>query len=115
MKIKLTIRKTIALACTAALMTFTVHSAETSELFAKNCASCHGKDGKGQTRMGKKLDVKDYTDPKVQSELKDEVAIKTIKEGLKDANGKEKMKAYGETLSDADIKGLVAYFRAFKP
>ena len=29
--------------------------------YASKCASCHGADGKGQTTMGKKQKVKDYT------------------------------------------------------
>ena len=32
-----------------------------------NCAKCHGADGKGDTKMGHKLDIKDFTDAKVQA------------------------------------------------
>lgn len=78
------------------------------------CAKCHGADGKGQTTMGKKLGIKDLTDAKVQSELKDEAAFKTIKEGKKDADGKTVMKAY-VTLSDEEIKDLVTFVRGLKP
>jgi mono/diheme cytochrome c family protein len=81
--------------------------------FEGSCAKCHGTDGKGQTKMGQKLGAKDYTDAKVQDALKDDVAAKAIKEGLKDADGKTLMKP-AEDLSDADIKGLVAYMRTFK-
>jgi len=81
--------------------------------YESNCAKCHGADGKGQTKMGQKLGVKDYTDAKVQAELKDDAAIKAIKEGLKDADGKTLMKPV-EGLSDDDIKALVAYMRTFK-
>ena len=45
--------------------------------------------------------------------MKDEDAFKAIKEGLKDKAGKTLMKP-AEGLSDADIKGLVAYMRTFK-
>src|SRR5579859_3933777 len=31
----------------------------------KDCQKCHGPDGKGDTKMGKKVEVKDYTDPVV--------------------------------------------------
>ncbi len=82
-------------------------------LFGKNCAACHGKDGSGNTPAGKKLNVKDFTDPKVQAEMKDEEMIKAIKEGIKDG-GKTKMKPFGEKLSDEDVKALVAYVRSFK-
>jgi mono/diheme cytochrome c family protein len=81
--------------------------------YESNCAKCHGADGKGQTKMGQKLGVKDYTDAKVQAELKDDAAIKAIKEGLKDKDGKTLMKP-AEGMSDDDIKALVAYMRTFK-
>ena len=81
--------------------------------YEKDCAKCHGADGKGDTKMGKKLGAKDYTDAKVQEELKDDAALKAIKEGLKDKEGKSLMKP-AESLSDGDIKGLVAYLRKFK-
>ena len=73
-------------------------------LWAQSCASCHGKDGSGNTAMGKKLGVKDYT--KSQS-FSDAEAASVIK------NGKGKMKAYKQ-LSDADVKALVAYVRSLK-
>jgi cytochrome c553 len=56
------------------------------------CAKCHGADGKGQTNIGRRLGVKDYTDPQVQAALKDEAVVKAIKEGLKDKDGKILMK-----------------------
>jgi len=81
--------------------------------YEKDCSKCHGPDGKGQTKMGAKLGAKDYSDAKVQAELKDDAAFKSIKEGLKDKEGKQLMKP-AEGLSDDDIKGLVAYMRSFK-
>jgi cytochrome c553 len=79
----------------------------------KGCAKCHGADGKGETNMGKRYKAKDYTDAKVQDELKDEAAIKAIKDGYKDKDGKVVMKP-AEGLSDDDIKALVAHMRTFK-
>ena len=81
--------------------------------YDSSCAKCHGADGKGQTNIGKKLGIKDYTDAKVQDALKDDAAIKAIKEGLKDKDGKTLMKP-AEGLSDDDIKALVAYMPTFK-
>jgi cytochrome c553 len=88
-------------------------AADAKATYDKDCAKCHGADGKGETKMGKKLNAKDYTDAKVQAEIKDDQAFKAIKEGLKDKAGKTLMKP-AEGLSDADIKGLVAYMRAFR-
>jgi cytochrome c553 len=87
-------------------------AADAKATYEKDCAKCHGKDGKGQTVMGKKQGAKDYTDAKVQADLKDEAAVKAIKEGYK-KDGKEVMKP-SEGLSDDEIKGLVAYMRKFK-
>jgi mono/diheme cytochrome c family protein len=90
-----------------------VSAAEVRENWDKHCASCHGKDGKGQTKMGQKAGAKDYTDAKVQAELKDDQAFKSIKEGITE-KGKEKMKPFGDKLTDDEIKALVAYVRTFK-
>jgi cytochrome c6 len=78
-----------------------------------NCASCHGSDGKAQTKTGKKLKIRDYTDAKVQAELKDEDMIKATADGVK-VDGKEKMKSFKAELSADEIKDLVAHIRKFK-
>lgn len=100
-------------AASVALLALPARADDAKAIFEKDCAKCHGADGNGQTKMGQKLGVRDYTDAKVQAELKDDVAFKSIKEGLKDKEGKVLMKP-AESLSDEDIKGLVAYIRAFK-
>ena len=101
------------IAAALALSALSVRAADAKALYEQQCAKCHGADGKGDTKMGKKLGAKDYTDPKVQAELKDDAAFKAIKEGFKDKEGKVLMKP-SEGLSDDDIKGLVKYMRAFK-
>ena len=90
-----------------------VCAADAKDLYEKDCAKCHGSDGKGETKMGKKLGAKDYTDPKVQDALTDQAAFKATKDGLKDKDGKVLMKP-AEGLSDDDVKALVAYIRTFK-
>lgn len=89
-------------------------AAPVAENWENHCAKCHGADGKGQTKAGKKLNVKDYTDAKVQAELKDADMIKATADGVFDKSGKEKMKAYKDELSADEIKELVAYIRKFK-
>ena len=91
----------------------TVRAADAKENWEKDCTKCHGPDGKGKTKMGEKLGIKDYSDAKVQEAMKDAEMVKAIKEGVKDGE-KTKMKAYGETLSDDEIKALVKYVRDFK-
>jgi len=104
------------LVCALALLAagaVSVRAADAKATWSASCAKCHGEDGKGQTAMGKKNGAKDYTDPKVQDALKDDAMIKDIKDGVKEGD-KTKMKAYGDTLSDEEIKGLVTYIRGFK-
>ena len=88
-------------------------AADAKANYTKEYAKCHGADGKGKTKMGQKLGVKDYTDAKVQAEMKDDKAFKSVKEGQKDGD-KELMKSYADILSDDEIKALIAYMRAFK-
>lgn len=89
-------------------------AAPVAENWENHCTKCHGEDGKGQTKAGKKLSVKDYTDAKVQAEMKDDDMIKAITDGVFDKAGKEKMKAYKDELSAAEIKEFVGYIRKFK-
>jgi cytochrome c6 len=91
----------------------TAKAADAKENYKANCTKCHGEDGKGDTKMGKKSGCKDYTDAKVQEELKDDKAFKSIKEGMKDGD-KELMKAFADKLSDDEIKALVTHMRSFK-
>lgn len=107
-------KKAIAAALIVAVFAGTCAAADVTENWTKHCASCHGKDGKGDTKAGKKADVKNLTDAKYQEGFTDDQMFKQIKEGMKDKNGKEKMKAFGGTLSDDEIKGLVTFVRGLK-
>ncbi len=108
-------KKLIAVAAGLCLATvLSAPAADVKENWTKNCAKCHGEDGKGDTKMGKKAGAKDLTDAKFQDSKKDDQLFKSIKEGVKEGD-KTLMKAYGEEgLSDDEIKALVAYVRKFK-
>jgi mono/diheme cytochrome c family protein len=97
--------------CLAAIA-LSARAGDVKETYEKSCAKCHGPDGKGDTKLGKKAEVKDFSDAKYQESLKDDAMFKAIKEGVKDGE-KTKMKA-AEGLTDDEIKGLVTYVRAFK-
>jgi mono/diheme cytochrome c family protein len=90
-----------------------VRAAGAKENWDKNCAQCHGKTGAADTKMGKVLNAKDLTDAKVQASFTDAEAANAIKNGMKE-NGKTKMKAFGDKLSEDEVKALVAYVRTLK-
>jgi len=73
-------------------------------LYKAKCSACHGPDGKASTPMAKTLGAHDFASPDVQNQADEQlIAIVT--------NGKNKMPAYKDKLTDDQIKGLVAYIR----
>jgi len=96
----------------------TAKGAEAKDNWDTLCAKCHGADGKGDTKMGTKLGCKDFTDAKVQADIKDDAATKAIVDGLKSDDGKTLMKPFvtgaDTPLSDAEVKALVAYVHTLK-
>jgi mono/diheme cytochrome c family protein len=80
-------------------------AADGAALFAANkCSFCHGPDGKGNPKM---KGVPDFTDAAWQKKEGDGELAATIK------NGKKPMPPFGKTLSDNEIKALVAFVRGF--
>jgi mono/diheme cytochrome c family protein len=101
------------LVAAALVLPVSVASADAEAVYSKNCASCHGKDGSADTKMGKKSGARDYRDAKVQASFTDKEAYDAIMNGVK-KDGKTKMKGYSSKVSEAEAKELVKYIRAFK-
>src|SRR5579872_1994608 len=75
-----TMKRTIIIITCLLLAGFNAARAQdVKEIWEKNCQKCHGPDGKGDTKMGKKVEVKDYTNPTVQAAMKDDEMAKAIK------------------------------------
>ena len=75
-------------------------------LFAENCATCHGKDGRARTFHGRLVGAQNLTDTHWQAT--DEAIIDAIKTGPK------AMPAFEKKLSAAEIESLAAYVRTFQ-
>lgn len=91
--------------------TLVLSGADIKASYAKQCANCHGDDGAGKTKMGRKLKVKNYTDAKVQAMMTDEEMFKAIKDGVKE--GSKTVMKPAEGLTDEEMKALVAMIRDF--
>jgi cytochrome c6 len=77
------------------------------DLFKAKCAMCHGPDGKGQTTMGKNLNLKDLGSAEVQKQS--DAELTTII-----TNGKGKMPKYDGKLTKDQISDVVKYIRTLK-
>ncbi len=77
---------------------------EGDALYKTKCAMCHGPDGAGKTPVGTKLNVRDLRSPEVQNQADSDLAH-VIEQG------KGKMPVFGKTLSEDQIKSLVAHVR----
>lgn len=84
-----------------------------ASLWDAKCASCHGPDGKGKTKMGLRLSINDLTEPAIQDSFTDEDAFRAIREGIRSESGKTRMKAI-EGLEDEQVQALVAYVRQLR-
>ena len=87
------------------------HADTVPEIWKSKCKSCHGEDGKADTKTGKKEKVQDMTVATWQSEWSDEKMKKIILEGSKD---NKKMKPFKDKLSAEEVDGLIKHIRGFK-
>jgi cytochrome c6 len=104
---------TVAVFTIAILTATTLLGVDGKTLYEQHCAKCHGADGKGSTKMGQKLGAKDYSKAKTWESLTDTGAVKAVKEGLKDKEGKVLMKPT-EGLSDTEAKAIVEHMKILK-
>lgn len=75
-------------------------------IYKTKCQACHGPDGMASSGVGKAMKVKPVSDPAVKSMSEAEM-ITAVR------NGAGKMQPYKNSLTDAQIKDAVEYFRTF--
>jgi mono/diheme cytochrome c family protein len=85
-----------------------------AKLYATYCASCHGPRGDGDGPLAANLDPKPakHSDPAYMSTLTDEDMFRVIKEGGAAAGLSPLMAPWGGTLTDAQIRDVVAFTRS---
>lgn len=82
------------------------------ELFNRNCARCHGADGRGNTPLGQVYKAPDFTDPewwRKNASISNRRTLKSIV-----IRGKAGMPAFGKKLTRAEINLLVDRMRSFR-
>jgi mono/diheme cytochrome c family protein len=87
-----------------------VRAEDAAPVWTKQCKSCHGVDGKGDTEMGRKSKAEDLSDAAWQGRHSDA----KIRDAIENGVPKTKMKGYKEKLSPEQIDALVAYVRSLK-
>jgi len=85
-------------------------ASEGEGLYNKSCSTCHGVDGKGQTKIGQKLGAKDLS----QSKLTDADIEKQVREGRTGDDGKIKMPSFKDAFTPEEVKALTVYVKAFR-
>ncbi len=84
--------------------------ARVKELFVQQCARCHGRDGRGKTKLGEIVQPPDFTDA---GWWKGGVGDARMKRVI--AAGKGEMPGFAKKLTRAEIASLTAYVREFAP
>jgi mono/diheme cytochrome c family protein len=85
-----------------------VRARTAAELYSKNCASCHGKDGRAKTFKAKFNHARNLTEPGWQEAVSDERIFNSI------TNGRKKMPAFAKKITEAEINSLVLFVRGLR-
>jgi mono/diheme cytochrome c family protein len=89
--------------------------AKIEKLWKAKCSSCHGLDGKGATKQGEKMGVKDYTKAEWQKSRTDAQLKDAIVKGVNKEEGGKKQEMDGyDKLKPEEIDGLIAFIRGLK-
>jgi mono/diheme cytochrome c family protein len=101
-----TIRSSVVLALAVSLASAVGFAQSSGEATYKaKCQGCHGATGAGDTVTGKIVGVKPLSDPEVKKYTADQM-LDIVR------NGKNKMQAFKDKLTEAEIKASVVYFRS---
>jgi len=85
-----------------------------AEIHAEHCAECHGLDGKAEVIvMHMDEPPRDQSDPKYMKTMMDAYIYLAICKGGEPVGKSIIMPAWGDMLTDGEIKDLVAWIRTF--
>ena len=81
--------------------------ADGASVYKAKCAMCHGENGSGDTKMGKKLALNDLRSPEAKKKNEQEI-VKVI------TDGRDKMPAFKSKLSTKEILEVTKFVRGLK-
>jgi mono/diheme cytochrome c family protein len=102
---KAILRISAILVCSGALSS--VLAEQSASVFKAKCAPCHGVAGDANTPAGKMLKVPSFTSEAILKDTDANMLAIT-------KNGKGKMPAWHDKLSDAQLKDLIAFIRTMQ-
>lgn len=77
------------------------------------CAKCHGDDGKGQTKIGKKKNISDMTTADWQKKVSDDAIRDAIKVGVdRVVDGKKQKMKPLKNATDDQVEALLKFIRS---
>jgi mono/diheme cytochrome c family protein len=85
---------------------------QVDELFNRNCARCHGADGRGDTPSGHLFKAPDFTDAEWWKKNSATTSTRSLQSVV--ARGKAGMPGFGKKLSRSQINLLVQRVRSFR-
>jgi mono/diheme cytochrome c family protein len=85
----------------------TLFAADAAVQFKQRCAPCHGPDGKGNTTIGKSLNIPDLTGADARK-----LSATELHQVVSEGRGS--MPAFKGTVEAAEIKQLVTYIRTLQ-
>src|SRR5205814_9515754 len=93
-------------------LTASARATQVDELFTRNCARCHGTDGRSDTPRGRLFNAPDFTDPEWWKKNSSITSTKSLRSIV--ARGKAGMPGFGKKLTRSEINLLVNRVRSFR-
>jgi mono/diheme cytochrome c family protein len=90
-------------------------AAKGKEIYAKQCAGCHGPAGKGDGPAAAAINPKpaDFSNKAHMTALKDQYLFDLIQKGGPAVGKSPLMNPFGSKLKDGEIQDVIAYVRSF--
>lgn len=78
-------------------------------IYRAKCKSCHGADGRADTKIGRQGKIEDFSTAAWQAEFTDAKILEVLNDGVKNT----KMKAYKDRLTPAELDAVAKHLRTF--